>query len=77
MHITDQGIRIQFLLSSGDPGYDIIKSQARRRLRKGIANHVMALDVIEGADHTFSRKTKRDQLLAVVSDRYRNLTSDS
>ena len=75
--ITEQGIRIQFLLSSGDPGYDIIKSQARRRLRKGIANHVMALDVIEGADHTFSRKTKRDQLLAVVSDRYRNLTFDS
>ncbi|ARU27659.1 serine aminopeptidase domain-containing protein [Cellvibrio sp. PSBB006] len=74
--ITDLGIRIHFLLSSGDPGYDIIKSQARRTLRKGIANKTLALDVIDGADHTFSRKTRRDDMLAVISERYRNITSD-
>src|SRR5690606_13113792 len=58
--IVEQGIQIRFLLSSGDPGYDIIKSQARRTVRKGIAQKTLALDVVDGADHTFSKKNKRE-----------------
>jgi alpha/beta superfamily hydrolase len=72
--ITDSGIRIRFLLSSTDPGYDILKSQARRALRKGLANKTITLDLIDGADHTFSKKDKRDQLLDVIRARYREIS---
>jgi hypothetical protein len=72
--ITDSGIRIRFLLSSTDPGYDILKSQARRALRKGLANKTITLDLIDGADHTFSKKGKRDQLLDVIRARYREIS---
>ncbi|MGB3609537.1 MAG: alpha/beta hydrolase [Cellvibrio sp.] len=75
--ITEQGIRIRFLLSSTDPGYDIVKSEARRTLRKGIARQTMALDLIDGADHTFSKKIKRERLLAIISERYRNIKSNN
>ncbi len=77
IRIAGQGIRIRFVLSSGDPGYDIIKSQAGRTFRKGIAQKTMALDLIEGADHTFSKKIKREQLLAVVGERYRHIESNN
>lgn len=68
--IQDYGIQIRFLLSSTDPGYDILKSQARRALRRGIARKSLALDLIAGADHTFSRKEKRDDLLRLIRIAY-------
>lgn len=68
--IIAQKISIRFLLSSRDPGYDIIKSQARRSLRSGLNNKTISLDLVDGADHTFSRKEKRDRLLDLIRVHY-------
>jgi len=64
--IHDRGITVNFIFSSTDPGLDILKSQAKRALWKGIKERWIALHVIDDADHTFSRKGARDDLLTVL-----------
>ena len=58
-----RGRAIDFFFSRDDPGFELLNSGARwvagRLRRRGLS----AVQFIEGADHTFSRKTWRDDLI--------------
>lgn len=63
--ILDRGIKIHFIFSQSDPGLYIVRSQAKRVFAAGLASGDIKLTVIEEADHTFSRKDRREQLFSV------------
>ena len=45
---------LQFVLSSTDPGYHLLRSQGGRTLARLVRDGVIRIDIVEGADHTFS-----------------------
>jgi alpha/beta superfamily hydrolase len=67
LNIHNNGATITFIFASTDPGLDIVKSQAKRTLNKGIKENWIDIHVIDGADHTFSKKSSRDKLLSLLS----------
>ncbi len=57
------GRRLSFFFSTTDPGYDILMSEAPHTAKKHIKRGVIDVVFIEDADHTFSEKRKRDELI--------------
>jgi len=61
-----RGRAIDFVFSRDDPGFELLNSGGRwvagRLRRRGLST----IQFIEGADHTFSRKAWRDQLIAQI-----------
>ena len=61
-----RGRAIDFVFSRDDPGFELLNSGGRwvagRLRRRGLST----VQFIEGADHTFSRKAWRDQLIAQI-----------
>ena len=72
-----RGMDISFVLASTDPGLDIIRSQAKWTLRRGVMEKWIRLHVIDAADHTFSRKQARDRLLAVLAQHFDRVNSNT
>ena len=61
-----RGRAIDFVFSRDDPGFELLNSGGRwvagRLRRRGLST----VQFIEGADHTFSRKAWRDELIAQI-----------
>ena len=64
-------------MASTDPGLDIIRSQAKWTLRRGVMEKWIRLHVIQAADHTFSHKQARDRLLAVLAQHFNRVNSNT
>jgi hypothetical protein len=71
--IHNNGISISFIFSSTDPGLAIVRSQADRILKKGIKEKWIDIRIIDNADHTFSKKSFRDDLLSTLSTDFEKL----
>ncbi len=54
---------LSFFFASSDPGYDILMSESPRTAKQHINRGDIDLSFIDGADHTFSEKSKRDELI--------------
>lgn len=65
--IRQRGTAVNFIFSSTDPGLEILKSEAKQTLKKGIKERWIDIHIIDDADHTFSRKAARDNLLTVLN----------
>lgn len=61
--IKKKGIKIDFLFAANDPGFDLVKDGAPKALRKGLKDNWLSVSLIENADHTFSRKAQRDEMI--------------
>jgi len=71
LHIHKNGSSIGFIFASTDPGLDIVKSQAKRTLKKGIREGWIDIHIVENSDHTFSKKTTRDNLLEIIQNSFK------
>ena len=62
-------IHVTLLVSSGDPGWDMLQDGARQTARRALKSGDLALEFIPDADHTFSRDDARRRLVAAVGRR--------
>lgn len=59
--------RVTVLVSEGDPGGDIIMTEAKITAKRAISRGQMRLETIEGGDHTFSQSRPRRALIERVA----------
>ncbi len=57
---------LSFFFSTSDPGYDILMSESPQTAKQHIKRGDIDVCFIEAADHTFSAKDKRDELIAQI-----------
>ena len=73
MHrIFAMGRRIALFVSEGDPGRDILLAGARLTATRAIRDGRIHLQMIPGADHTFSQWKPRRELLARLAAHLRD-----
>jgi hypothetical protein len=60
--LLEEGRRVTFFLSERDSAYDILMAGARRTVERGIRSGRLRLEMIAGADHTFSQSRPRAEL---------------
>ncbi|MBS0205815.1 MAG: alpha/beta fold hydrolase [Planctomycetes bacterium] len=67
--------QLTMVFSQSDPGYSILTSQAGRQVRRMLRSGQMQVNLIEDADHTFSRHAARQKLMDTLArhllERYR------
>lgn len=61
--ITSNGVKIHFLYSENEPTYKILMSQAGNTIQKHIKDSNISIDKISNADHTFSSRQSREELV--------------
>ena len=55
---------LSFFFATSDPGYEILMSESPRTAKQHIKQGDIEVFFIQDADHTFSKKRKRDELVA-------------
>lgn len=55
--------RLHFVFSNGDPGLALLHLQGGRTVNRLIDAGGLSIDVVEGADHTFTRRIPREALV--------------
>lgn len=63
-----RGRKISLFIASGDPGYDMLTAEARYTAHRALARGDLAVQLIEDADHTFTREEARSRLISAVRD---------
>lgn len=61
-------IPLRLVIAEGDPGAEILHSQARRAVVRGEREGLLAITFIADADHTFSQSGARAQMFARVAE---------
>lgn len=56
-----------FIIAEGDPGRDILMANARRTVSTALKTNQMTLQMISGADHTFTHSRDRKELIDCLS----------
>ncbi len=67
--IAQHGIPMHFVFATNDPGLVMLRSQAGAMVGKLQAQGKLTLDLIDGADHTFTDIHARERLKAVLRQR--------
>ncbi len=70
LRITQANIPINLLISASDPGLELVKSQAKRTLKKGQSSGIIRVKTFAGANHTFSRLQHRNDLMAYMRKKF-------
>jgi len=60
--------KVSLFLATTDPGYDIVKTEAGYVVRQGVKKGNVFLQLFENADHTFSFRPSRRELIKGVVD---------
>lgn len=69
LHLAENNTKMLFILSRGDPGYDILTTMAGKTVKKLIREKSLEIKFIERADHTFSKNRPRcDAIDAITLD---------
>ncbi|HSV69331.1 MAG TPA: alpha/beta fold hydrolase [Methylibium sp.] len=58
------GRLLHFVFSAGDPGLELLQLQGGRTVRRLEAGGRLTIALIDGADHTFTRRARRDMLVS-------------
>ena len=66
--IENNKIHLSLVLSDGDPGLDILMTDAGANAKAMINNDAMSIYLIEKADHTFSMTQSRSRVISVIVD---------
>ena len=59
-----------FVFANGDPGLDLLNLEARHVVRSLKRRGQVTLDIIDGADHTFSPPVPREEALSLIELRF-------
>lgn len=62
----DRQRQLSLFVSSTDPGYDVLLAGARNMVRLGLKDGKIKLKFIPDADHTFTRRDKRRELVEAI-----------
>ena len=60
------GRAIAFVFASADPGRKLLELQGGRAVKRLVEQGRISIDLIDGADHTFTRAEARERLVAVL-----------
>ena len=63
---------VTFFIAEGDPGRDILMASAPRTARRALRRGSMRIEMIPGADHTFSQFKPRKDLLGRLNTHLKN-----
>jgi len=63
-----RGVGVQFVFSQRDPGRQLLLTQGGRRVAQMLDHGDIGMNVIAGADHTFSLRVPRAAALALLTD---------
>jgi pimeloyl-ACP methyl ester carboxylesterase len=63
---TQAGTRMHFVFAARAPGYELLRRKAGRALHQLLLDGEVSIDFIEGADHTFTRRHARAQLIQTL-----------
>jgi alpha-beta hydrolase superfamily lysophospholipase len=66
--VVDRGARVLHVYSEGDEGLDYLQAVFGHRLAAWRAEGLLEMEVIRGADHTFTLLWSQERLLEVVRD---------
>ncbi|HTD12083.1 MAG TPA: alpha/beta hydrolase [Steroidobacteraceae bacterium] len=66
-HAAAGGIGLQFVFSDGDPGFELLRQGGGRSVRRLRARDELTVNVIPGADHTFTDLEARTVLVDVLT----------
>ncbi len=66
--IVKYGRRLTFFFARSDPGYSILRFAAKRSINRLRRAGYIDMTFIEGADHTFSFREPRHQLIAAIAN---------
>lgn len=64
--ILHKGLFVRFVFASTDPGQDIVNSEAKGTVKRGVRQEKISVDLIHGADHTFTSNESREKLLETL-----------
>jgi dienelactone hydrolase len=66
--LVNAGRRVSFFFADGDPGIDLLLTNAGRTVKRFTAKKKLSIDIIAEADHTFTQRERRDELIRRVSE---------
>ncbi len=66
---TKRGIVLNFVFAQGDPGLQMLHEQGGRVVRQALQDRTLTIDVIDGADHTFTACWTHELLLTTLLQR--------
>jgi len=66
--VAQRGIRMLFVFAAHDPGLELLRTQGGSCVGKLRQRRQLEIRVIGGADHTFTARAARDQLIAVLAE---------
>ena len=66
--VADRGTAMLFVFATNDPGLQLLRTQGGSRVRKLRARGQLAIQLINGADHTFTAGSARERLITVLSE---------
>lgn len=64
--LAKRGVRMDFIFSESDPGHELLRIDAGSALRGLLDRGAIRVHVIRNADHTFTRRAARSQLVALI-----------
>ena len=64
--VSRQRSDMYFVFSASDPGHAMLREQGGRMVRKLVRRQQLRIDIVAGADHTFTAQWNRDQLVDLV-----------
>ena len=65
--VVKNGSRVQFVFSGSDPGYSMLYEQGGTTVNRLNQQKALTIDVLQGADHTFTPRWTQDSLLALMA----------
>jgi alpha-beta hydrolase superfamily lysophospholipase len=65
-NVVRAGIRMQFVFADHDPGHELLNTLGGRAFRRLHARGLIGVQTIEGADHTFTDRSRRVLLVAAL-----------
>ncbi len=66
--VAERGTAMLFVFATNDPGLQLLRTQGGSRVRKLCARGQLAIQLIDGADHTFTAGSARERLITVLSE---------
>jgi pimeloyl-ACP methyl ester carboxylesterase len=72
--IAKRDISLLFVFAMGEPGIDLLKSGGGSLVQRLRARRKLSIELIDGADHTFTSRDTRDRLMNVLSSHVRQWT---
>lgn len=64
---SQNGVQQRFVFAVGEPGFELLKTQAEARLDELLEKKEVTIDFIPDADHTFTRLQARERLIVTLN----------